>query len=227
MLTPAERHYRRMSAKAHAAVTTAGQQQTGSQYELMAAALYEARRELSGIKSIEGKIERKRHLLPQFDPYIEGVLESDSGAQDEVVLSCMVWRFDIGDLSGGLDIAEYAIRHKLETPDRYKRDVASLVVEQTADEVLKSLHPELQNHTDLLSALDRAKAIASGADMHDQILAKLYKAHGYALTGAGDLKGALQNLHRAFELHDKIGVKKDIEKLEREIKKQDAESANS
>jgi tetratricopeptide (TPR) repeat protein len=218
--SPARAHFQEAAAAKESGHTPNAKVASGDQYELMSAAMWEARRTLKNIKSIEAKIEKKRELLPQFGPYIAGVLDSDAGAQDDVLMTVMVWCFDIGELKSALHIAEYAIKHKLETPDRYERDTASLVAEQTADEALKLLDKDDADIPDLIDALQRADQLTADADMHDQIRAKLHKSLGYALRAAGNLEAAMKHLQRALELNDRAGVKKDIEQLEREIKKQ-------
>ena len=225
MLSPARRHFIRASAAKSSAHVQKGKQQTGEQYELMAAAMWEARQTLKNIKSIEAKINKKRELLPQFVPYLKGVLEAGNGAQDDVLLTCMVWCFDIGDLDGGLDIAEYAIKHNLQTPDRYSRDTASLVAEQVAEQALQLLAGASdENRKDLADALIpelfRTLKLTDGADMHDQISAKLHKATGYVLREIGETENAISMLQRALKLNDRVGVKKDIENLERQLKKE-------
>lgn len=221
-LSPARQKFQQAKAAAEAGKANANKPQTGDQYELMAAALWEARRTLKGIKSIEAKVAKKAELLPQFAPYTQGVLEQGNGAQDDVLMTCMVWFFDIGDLDSGLEIAEYALRHNLNTPDHYDRDTASLVAEQVADEAMKFLASEITDVDGLLGTLHRAFALTESADMHDQIRAKLHKALGYAWREKGELHPALENFNRALALNDRAGVKKDIEKLEREIKNAEA-----
>ena len=54
--------------------------------------------------------------------------------------------------------------------------------------------------------------------MPDVVRAKLYKAHGNALSRADILGEAVQAYRHALALDDKCGVKKDIERLERTIK---------
>lgn len=218
MTTPARRlHQRRAAAKA-AGAAQPSQPQAGEQYELHAAALYEARRTLKGIKSLEAKVARKRELLPEFDAYAEGVLNGGTGAQDDVLMTVMLWRFDIGDLEGGLAIAEYALRHGLATPDRYERDTATLVAEQVAEEALAQLEQEETDVESLAELLARTVELTGDADMHDQVRAKLHKAYGYTLRDAGETEDALEHLKRALKLNERAGVKKDIEKLERELK---------
>jgi len=59
--------------------------------------------------------------------------------------------------------------------------------------------------------------LTESEDMPDEVRAKLHKAIGYALNET-DKPAALEHLIRALNLHEKVGVKKDIEVLEREIK---------
>ena len=58
--------------------------------------------------------------------------------------------------------------------------------------------------------------------MPDQARAKLHKAVGRAALAEGFKEQAAQHYRRAIELHDKVGIKKELEVLEREIKKQKA-----
>lgn len=234
MNSPARKHYQRITAARAAGDAIPGQPQSGEQFELMAAALWEARRTLKKIRSREAKIAKKRELLPQFDDYVAGVLEGGNGAQDVVVMTVMVWRIDVGDLDGALAIAEYAMRHNLETPDHYERDTASLITEEIAESALRSMdreedesqRAELGTRSSLVLA--RSEALTRNADMHDEIRAKLYKALGQAERARGNHDAeALEHLRRALELNDRAGVKKDIEKLERELKPQNNGSSEA
>lgn len=226
-ISPARRHYQQATAAQAAGAADPRAAQGGEQYELHAAALWEARRTLKGIKSLEAKVAKKRELLPEFEAYVAGVLEGGQGAADDVLMTVMLWRLDVGDLEGGIEVAEYALRHGLDTPDRFERDTASIVAEQVAEEALARLEategetlPEVA--ADLVMHLARAEALTADADMHDQIRAKLHKALGYAHRDSRNLEEALEHLRRALQLNERVGVKKDIEKLERELKHQNA-----
>ncbi|MBZ9576717.1 phage terminase small subunit [Modicisalibacter sp. MOD 31.J] len=218
MHSPARRHFQRVSAAQAAGTADPSQPQNGEQYELHAAALWEARRTLKAIKSVQAKIAKKHELLPQFDAYITGVLEGGNGAQDDVLMTVLVWRIDTGDLAGALDIAEYAMKHDLQTPDRYERDTASLIAEEIADQALRMLGEEGADAPALVDLLERADALVADHDMHDEIRAKLHKSLGYAYRDAGRPDDALEQLQAALALNERAGVKKDIERLEREIK---------
>ena len=232
MTSPARRHFERARAAKEAANRSSGQAMEGDQHQLMMATLVEDRRRLKSIQSVERKVETKRSLLPQYDAYVQGALEADSGAQDEVLMYVMIWRFDIGDLAGGLEIAEYALRHGLTPPDQYQRNAASIVAEEVATQALNELGKDDADVESLIGYLKHVEKLTQDADMHDQVRAKLHKAIGYAQRARGDsdqgnehLEESLNHLRRALELDDRIGVKKDIERLERDLKK--AASGNS
>lgn len=220
MKSPARKHFEQVSAAKAAGTATPGEQQQGEQYELHARALYEARRTLKAIRSIEAKIEKKRELLPEFMPYINGVLAEGKGAKDDVLMTLMVWCIDVGDYETAMQIGAYAVKHSLDTPDQYERDTVSILAEEIADGVKASLEKEDAKADDLANVMARCIAIVGDADMHDEIKAKVHKSYGYALRAAEDNEGALAQLKRALELNDKIGVKQDIQRLESAIKKQ-------
>ncbi|SFU80285.1 phage terminase small subunit [Halomonas korlensis] len=228
MISPAREHYQQATAAKAAGAADPRHAQGGEQYEVHAAYLWEARRTLKAIKSLEAKVAKKRELLPEFEAYVAGVLEGGNGAADDVLMTVMLWRLDVGDLAGGIEVAEYALRHGLDTPDRFERDTASIVAEQVAEEALARLAATEGDElppvaAELVMHLSRAVALTEAADMHDQIRAKLHKALGYACRDKrGHLEDALEHLRRALKLNERAGVKKDIERLERELKHQNA-----
>ncbi len=116
MISPARKHYQRAKAAKAAAQRGEATPMTGDQHQLMMAALVEDRRRLRELQSVERKIEAKRAMLPNYDAYVEGVLSGGQGAQDDVLMHVMIWRLDVGDLVGGLRIAEYALAHDLQPP---------------------------------------------------------------------------------------------------------------
>ncbi|HCN8628919.1 TPA: terminase, partial [Escherichia coli] len=60
--------------------------------------------------------------------------------------------------------------------------------------------------------------LTATADMPDEVRAKLHKITGLFLRDDGDAAGALAHLQRATQLDCQAGVKKEIERLERELK---------
>ena len=217
MTSPARRHFERVSA-ALAAADAGEAPMQGEAYELMQAALFEDYRLLKSTQSMERKAEIKREILPKYAEYVSGVLEAGQGAQDDVLMRVMLWRIDAGDLAGAIAIAKYATKHGLTPPDQFERGTPAIIAEEVADQALKQLEEEGVDTTALLVHLVDVEALTRDADMHDQIRAKLHKALGYACRATGQLNDAQHHLERALALNDRIGVKKDLERLERERK---------
>lgn len=216
-LSPARAHFLRATA---ATAPEALTRPNANAYELMLAKLDEDRRRLHNIQSTEQKIVVKRELLPEYGPWIDGVLAGNHGQQDDVLMTVMLWRVDTGDFAGALQLGRYAIEHNLAMPDRFKRSVGCLLAEEFADTALRAAGAELAAYADTLG---ECLQLTAEQDMPDEVRAKLHKARAYALLESDErppqrLTNALENLQRALQLHDRSGVKKDIEKLERELK---------
>lgn len=221
MTSPARRHFQRVTA-ALAAADAGDAPMQGDAYELMQAALFEDYRRLKATQSMERKAEIKRELLPKYADYVNGVLEAGQGAQDDVLMRVMLWRIDAGDIAGAVAIARYALQHDLNPPDQFARSTAAILAEEVAEQALKQLESEEPDADALLPKLIEVEALTRTADMHDQVRAKLFKSLGYALRAAQQLSEARTALERALELNDKVGVKKDIERLERQIQQEKA-----
>jgi hypothetical protein len=229
MTSPARRHFEKNIA---ALKTEQGSDQdrapaNANQYELMLVKLAEDKRRLSTMQSMEKRAELKLQLLPEYTAWVQGVIEGDQGVQDDVLMTVMVWNIDAGQLAEALPIAAYAIKHGLKMPDQYKRTTPVVIAEEIADRYLKAHAAKEPINIDIIQ---QAIDITIDQDMPDEVKAKLYKALGYALAAdeslvpenfpdhATRLGFALQSFNRALALHDKVGVKKDIEAVERELK---------
>lgn len=214
MTSPAKRHFQRVSAALVAAAGEPGQSLAGaSGYELMLAKLATDRRRLKSVQSIERKKAVKAEVLPEYADYVAGALEGGRGAQDDVLTTVMVWRVDVGDYAGALAIAVYALQHNLTLPDQYDRTLATVIAEEFAEAALVSLKAEEKFDAD---QLHQVATLTEKHDMPDQARAKLYKAIGYAVQA--DPGAALPYLRRALALHDRVGVKNDIDRLEKAVK---------
>ncbi|MEX5629021.1 terminase endonuclease subunit [Pseudomonas marginalis] len=230
-LSIAQAHQRRARAAMEAAKTAPQQSMAGATaYEHQLNQLLQDRLRLKAIQSNEGKAALKAQLLPEYIPYVEGVLTAGNGAQDDVMTTVMVWRVDVEDYSGALDIADYVLKHKLIMPDRFERTTGCLVAEEIATAALKA---QKANGSFDLSILHRTVELTDAEDMPDQARAKLYLATGRAtLDGItaeepgqpGQIQAGIDLLKRAIELHDGCGGKKDLDSAERLLKKHAAPS---
>ncbi|MEE1953270.1 phage terminase small subunit [Aeromonas sp. 43P] len=217
MTSPARAHRERMLAALQGAASPEQDRTAANAYELQLMQLAEHRRTLKGIQSIERKIDAKRTMLATYKPWIDGLLAADRGGQDDVLVTIMLWHLDTGDLEGAFNMADYVIRHGLNTPDQYDRTAPTLIAEEVADTAIKLQEAGTGPSYGLLSAYIE---LLKGSDMFDQVHAKLHKAVGRAALAEGFKEPAAEHYRRALELHDKVGLKKDLEVLEREIKKQ-------
>lgn len=228
-LSPARQHLQRMAAAASMTAQTI-EQPSAANYEnhLLTAQLYEHKKTLSEIKSVERKIAAKGEMVATYDAYIEGVLKADVGGNDLIFTTLMVWNIDVGRFEQALKMAEYVLRHKLVLPDQYKRDAATLLVDEFSTASMADKLPG----EDGLNVLAKVTELTHERDVPDQARAKLHKAIGYALMGKSGGKepefdnlpntiaeAATAQLKRAHELFANVGVKKDLERLERRLKK--------
>ncbi|WP_241625991.1 phage terminase small subunit [Rosenbergiella epipactidis] len=206
-LSPARQH--RLRIQAESASRLGGSARHANGYELMLMQLNEDRRRLKGIQSHVRKAEIKITLLPKYLTWINGVIEANSERQDDVLLYVMVWAIDAGDFDLALRIAEHALTHRWVMPMPTPRNVATWVVEEISDSALKALAANQEFTADTLL---RVLSVIEGCDMPDPSLARLHKAIGYVLREVSPM-AALNHLNQALALHDRCGVKKDIEQL--------------
>ncbi|REC94871.1 phage terminase small subunit [Kushneria indalinina] len=219
MVSSLRKHYERITA-AQAAADAGDEVMHGDAYHLMQAQLWEDYRRLKSVQSVERKIEIKREILPNYSEYVAGVLEAGRGAEDEVLMRIMLWRIDVGDITGALPIARYAMQHQLDPGEQFQRSTPAILAEESADQALALTDDD----DSLLEALIEINELIEGRDMHDQIRAKLHKAIGNGYRACGDMPDALTHYQRAFELNDRVGVKQDIDRIGKALKKQAEEA---
>ena len=225
-LTLAQRNQLRKRAAQEAAATAPAALMDGlTSYELMLAKLQQDQLRLKQVQSQQNKAKVKAELLPDYAPYVEGVLAAGQGAQDDVMAYVMVWRFDAGDYAGGLDIAEYVLRHNLQTPNRFNRTTGCLVAEEVAQAALTVQKSGGVFPHDILT---RTAVLTAEQDMPDEARAKLSLALGRStLTGLdennpgqpGQIQAGIELLKTAIQQHNSCGGKKDLERAERLLKK--------
>jgi len=217
MTSPAQRHQQRVLTARASTLTAAGvvlDRGAAQAQALIRAKLDTDRRRLKLVQSVERKIAVKAEVLPAYADYVESVLATGSGAPDDVLGYVMCWRLDAGDFAGALSIARYVLAHRLGLPDRFQRTPATLIAEEPAEQALRAYDAKKPFDVDVLRAVE---ALTTGHDMPDQVRAKLLFATGRLLKADAPAE-ALTYLRRAVELHDKVGAKKEIEQLERQLR---------
>jgi tetratricopeptide (TPR) repeat protein len=210
----AQKHMERTLAANAAGDAGTEHRKDANLYTLMMAQLHAHTLALKNIQSIERKEDFKCGILEEYEPYLEGVIDSDSGLKDEVLTTCLVWRIDANDIDGALKLAEYVIKHDLQSTDRFDRSIEAIIADEITDKYLKS------STTITLDQLNKVATLLDGRDYPDQVRAKLEKSLGYIHRDAKNYDVALIHLEEALRLHEKSGVKKDITALKKQIKKE-------
>ncbi|MCL1074819.1 phage terminase small subunit [Shewanella dokdonensis] len=214
MMSPAQAHRDRVLAAKRGGDNPALDQKALNQYELMLMQLTEHRRALKTLQSIDRKIQAKRQFLPQYTPYLDGVLSANRGQQDEVLTTVMLWHIDVGDIAAAIRLGRYAIQHDLTMPDRFERGLPCTFAEEVADVATRLLGSENAVSSALIAEVI---AMTTDSDMYDEVRAKLYRAYGEALEAEEQLQPAFDAYQTALKYNDKVGVKKLMEKLGRTL----------
>ncbi|OHC96382.1 MAG: hypothetical protein A2792_00065 [Sphingomonadales bacterium RIFCSPHIGHO2_01_FULL_65_20] len=214
--------------------------QAASEYNLLRAVLHSNLQSLAEIQSVEARNPKKAEMAKAFDAWVAGVLEAGqrgAAAQDEILVTMMIWALDCRDIDRALDLAAHAIKHGLALPERYTRKLGCFVAEDIAEAWLADAKDVTREQ------LLRTQALTEKADMPDQARAKLLKALGRTTATAagafdptadnapaggkaGLLDAAKGYFEAALKLNKNIGVKKELEAVDRELK-QLAEAAGT
>lgn len=221
MLTPAQKHFQRVMAERHG--KTDEQSDTArTAHEQIMHRLRMDQSALKRVQSDQAKAAMKRQLLPHYEGWIEGTLDGDSGRQDEVIVTLMVWAIDAGDYALAARIGRYVVAHSLLMPDRFNRTAATVLVDEICDPILVQVKADdTTDVTPYLSVLDDVADFTAGSDMPDVVRAKLCKSRAFALRNGTteEQTTALTLLRQALTLDAGAGVKKEIERLARVVKK--------
>lgn len=226
MLTPAQKHFQRVMAERHG--KTDEQSDTArTAHEQIMHRLRMDQSALKRVQSDQAKAAMKRQLLPHYEGWIEGTLDGDSGRQDEVIVTLMVWAIDAGDYALAARIGRYVVTHSLLMPDRFNRTAATVLVDEICDPILVQVKADdTTDVTPYLTVLDDVADFTAGSDMPDVVRAKLCKARAFALRNGTTEEQitALALLRQALTLDAGAGVKKEIERLARVVKKAAAQT---
>lgn len=226
MLTPAQRHFQRVMAERHGKAEDLSDTARTAHEQI----LHRMRMDMAALKRIQGeqaKAALKRQMLPNYEGWIEGTLEGNSGRQDEVITRLMIWAIDVRDYPLAARIGRYVIAHNLAMPDRFNRTAATALVDEICDPILVQVKAD--DSTDVspyLTVLDDVADFTAASDMPDMVRAKLHKARAFALRNGtpAEQEIALGLLRTALVMDPGAGVKKEIDRLARVVKKAAAEA---
>lgn len=226
MLTPAQRHFQKVMAERRGQADEESDIQRTAHEQILHRLRMDLSR-LTGVQSEETKAEMKKSMLPEYEGWIEGTLDGDSGRQDEVITRLMVWAIDCRDYALVMRLGRYVVRHGLTLPDNFNRTAATFLTEEISKPLLTLAAADAD--ADLSSGiamLDEVAEIVADSDMPDVVRAKLCKARALSRRGATDIATkaeALALFREALTRNPNAGVKKEIATLAREVKKLSAD----
>ncbi|EKU3681242.1 phage terminase small subunit [Citrobacter freundii] len=226
MLTPAQRHFQKVMAERRGQADEESDIQRTAHEQILHRLRMDLSR-LSGVQSEETKAEMKKSMLPEYEGWIEGTLDGDSGRQDEVITRLMVWAIDCRDYVLAMKLGRYVVRHGLTLPDNFNRTAATFLTEEMSKPLLTLAAADAD--ADLssgIAVLDEVADIVADSDMPDVVRAKLCKARALSRRGATDITTkaeALALFREALTRNSNAGVKKEIATLAREVKKLSAD----
>lgn len=227
MITPAQRVRMRNLAKLENSGTS-NIRENLSAYEMARAQLRNHSIALKGIQSIETKGTKKAEYLPDYEPYIAGVLEADSGQADDVITTLLLWSLDAKNYAMALPLAMYCLKHELILHNNHSRTVATAIADELSDAILMAEKPENGKATDIISAVDIQKfyQLVIKYDMPDQVKCKLHKACGFVLQYQWP-EAAIAQLEKASQYNERAGVKKLIKKLRDDLENSASEQSEA
>ncbi|AEN67351.1 small terminase subunit (plasmid) [Enterobacter soli] len=226
MLTPAQRHFQKVMAERRGQADEESDIQRTAHEQILHRLRMDLSR-LSGVQSEETKAEMKKSMLPEYEGWIEGTLDGDSGRQDEVITRLMVWAIDCRDYALAMRLGRYVVRHGLTLPDNFNRTAATFLTEEMSKPLLTLAAADADADLSAgVAVLDEVAEIVADSDMPDVVRAKLCKARALARRGATDITAkaeALALFREALTRNPNAGVKKEIATLAREVKKLSAD----
>lgn len=166
--------------------------------------------QLSTIQSHLAKHDKKRELLPNYTGYIDGVIASGVGVQNDMLLTLMVWCLDVGELGRATDIAQFALLNDMVMPEPFTTSVAAVYAREFANQLIKD------NTLADDKLVYRAVHLTDDYDMPDEIRAKLYRSLGDVVKKDAP-KEAMTAYETALRLDDKVGVKGELNALKKTL----------
>jgi hypothetical protein len=223
MLTPAQKHFQKVMAERRGG-SDQRDAETRTAHEQILFRLRMHKSSLSQIQSRQAKAAVKASILPEFQGWIDGTIEGDSGRADPVISTLMVWAADCFDYALALRIGRYVVKHGLSMPeDNYRRSAATVLAEEICNPILNLATTDAEaDLSGYITMLDELAGIVAASDMPDEVRAKLCKVQAFCrrATENAETKGeALKLFREAMSLNPGAGVKREIASLVSALKK--------
>ncbi|OOF81716.1 terminase endonuclease subunit [Rodentibacter caecimuris] len=195
----------------------------GNDYAVLEIALQNDVNAVRAFPTRAEKMDYKRdRFLPKWLPFVNDYLEKGTIYQNDYLVYCIVYLFDIADFDRALSLAEKAIEQNQSMPEGWETTLPNFVADQ------------IYNWTDKTAAAGQSvepyftqtfKNVATQWQLHEIVTAKWLKlaaalllrtpqgkVQASGIDDAETLVLAIQLCNRAFQLNQKAGVKNMIER---------------
>lgn len=222
------------------ATALAGPANAQKHLALMTTAMDADLERISAINSREARQALKRdELLPKYLDYVQRYRESGLNHPNPVLMQVLVWLFDTAQFEAGIELADFAIGQGQQLPERFKRDVQTLVADELIDwaeaehkagrspePYVSQLLPRVDGNWDGFKQGGESERPAPW-QLFERIPARYHKLLGVLAMERKDWAPAVAHLNRATELYPEIGVKTRLEGAEKALRKQQAEAGTA
>ena len=153
---------------------------SGTSSHVLAQSLADDMRVLKSIPSHQERDTMKRDtLLPKYLPYVERYLESGEVYQHQVLVTAIVWLFDVGEVGKGLTLALTAIEQGQQSPDFISRDLPTF----TAEALLEWAQGQHKQGHSVAPYFDQAFEQVKEWHLYEKITGNYYKLAGLVALG--------------------------------------------
>ncbi|WP_299580903.1 phage terminase small subunit [uncultured Microbulbifer sp.] len=199
-----------------AAVTTSSEDKDDYVRGLVESNLENDLQLLSERKEISEKIALKRELLPRYLPHAHKYMASGAKYPNLVLVQCVIWLIDVGDIEQALMLANYAIEQQQSMPERFKRDLPTYVAEELhdwAEREYKAQRSPFPYFSEVLDAVQSDR----WPIFNKIVLGKLYRMAGLLYDQEEDFAKAVHWYEKAEQVNDKAGVKTRLEMARKKL----------
>lgn len=198
--------------QAHSPVSN--QQPLTQQDRLMQVGLENDINRLSSIQSHQKRNQLKAdELLGRYSDYLQSLIDEDSPRTENIISWNMIWAIDAADIPWAMVLAEFAIKHDIETPEGFRRDIRNTFA---GDISRFALLEQKQGNTSTVYMID-VLALSDEWDIIDEIRADVYKASGFEYEQQSQTENALKYYQKALDMNPRAGVQRAINRLKKQL----------
>ncbi|MBL4755855.1 MAG: hypothetical protein JKY52_19955 [Flavobacteriales bacterium] len=159
-------------------------------------------------KNKSEKRELKKAFIPQYIEFIKGYIKNGENYLNLVLVTIIIWLLDTEDFESALELAMVAVEQDQPMPERFKRDLATVVAETVFDwaneqyRLKQSAYPYFEQITQIL---------ATDAWHVEQIIVhnKIYKLAAMFAERDGDDETALEWYDKCIDVNpERHGIAK-------------------